>query len=314
MKNDILVIGELNVDLILNKIQSFPKMGAEILAHEMDLTLGSSSAIFASNISTLGLKTAFLGKIGEDNFGSLVVDSLENKKVDTSLIIKDKNLNTGATIVLNYEEDRAMVTHPGAMEMLTLQDVTKEKLATANHLHISSIFLQPGIKNNLVAILQMAKEAGLTTSMDTQWDPEEKWDIPLNEILPLLDVFIPNEIEICRLTGENDCKNAIDKIQDNANIIAVKRGNKGSMAYANKEIIEKPAYLNKSVVDAIGAGDSYDAGFIYKFINGCSLDQCLDFANLTGALNTTAPGGTGAFENIAKVKQLAHEKYNYKIE
>ena len=115
---DVIVIGELNVDLILNQIDSLPEIGKEILASKMDLVLGSSSAIFASNLSSLGAKVSFLGKIGNDSFGDLVINSLKTKGVNTDLVIREDKLKTGATVVLNYGEDRANVTHPGAMEHL----------------------------------------------------------------------------------------------------------------------------------------------------------------------------------------------------
>ena len=139
---DVIVVGELNVDLILNDIESFPEMGKEKIAGRMNLTLGSSSAIFASNLSSLGAKVAFLGKIGKDSFADLVLSSLEQKRVDTSMIIQDPDLATGATIVLNYGEVRAMVTHPGAMDFLGLDDITDELLERGAHLHFSSCFFR----------------------------------------------------------------------------------------------------------------------------------------------------------------------------
>ena len=97
---DVLVVGELNVDLILNGLQSMPVVGKEILAEAMTLTLGSSSAIFASNLSCLGTKVAFLGRVGDDSFGSLTIESLRAKGVDTRLLIHTPEHATGATIVL----------------------------------------------------------------------------------------------------------------------------------------------------------------------------------------------------------------------
>src|SRR5687767_11395669 len=128
---DVIVVGELNVDLILNQISSFPEIGKEILAQQMTLTLGSSSAIFASNLSSLGAKVAFIGKIGQDQFGEVVLQSLKAKGVDTGLIIQSSALHTGATVVLNFDEDRAMVTHPGAMDDLHLADISPEQLSRA---------------------------------------------------------------------------------------------------------------------------------------------------------------------------------------
>ncbi len=312
-KFDVLVVGELNVDLILNKIDSFPEMGKEKLADEMTLTLGSSSAIFASNISSLGAKVSFVGKIGQDSFGDLVLDSLKKKNVNTDFIISDKKSKTGATIVLNYDEDRAMVTHPGAMEELTINDISSEYLSAAKHLHISSIFLQPKIKENVLDLLVKAKKAGLTTSLDPQWDPNEKWDIDLRKLLPFIDVFLPNETEVTHLTKEPDVEKALKLLAPFANLIVVKMGSKGSALLRNGNISLQPAFLNEEVADAIGAGDSFDAGFISKFVKGESAIECQRFGNLCGALNTTAAGGTGAFSDYEKMKKIALEKFGMKI-
>ncbi len=312
-KYDALVVGELNVDLILNKIDGFPEIGKEKLAEEMTLTLGSSSAIFASNLSALGAKVAFVGKIGHDQFGELVLQSLENKGVSTEFIIQDKTLNTGATIVLNYDEDRAMLTHPGAMNHLTIKDITPEILKTARHLHFSSYYLQPGIRADVDQLFKMAKENNLTTSFDMQWDPEEKWQLPVQKILPFVDVFLPNRQELIYLTGQINLKEAIKKLRDHVNTVVVKMGNEGSFLFDTKAKLEKtlPAYKNEQVVDAIGAGDSFNAGFIFKYLQSASLEECQRFANLCGAINTTAAGGTTAFQNYQQIMQLAKERFGY---
>ncbi len=315
MKNkiyDALVVGELNVDLILNSIDSFPEMGKEKLAKSMNLTLGSSSAILASNLSSLGAKVSFAGKIGFDQFGVLVNDSLVNKGVNTDYLIRSKEWNTGATIVLNFDEDRAMVTYPGAMEHLTINDIPDEAFYLSKHLHFSSYFLQPGMQPGITDLFKKAKELGLTTSLDIQWDPNEKWDFDYQKVLPFVDVFFPNEQELLFLTKEKSIDNAVKKIISFANHIAVKLGSKGSLLVTNGKTVFKESYLNKNVVDAIGAGDSFNAGFIFKFINGFSLEECQEFGNLMGAINTTAAGGTTAFTNYNEIINIAKEKFGYK--
>ena len=127
-KPDVVVIGELNVDIILNHISQFPEIGKEILAENLTVTLGSSSAILASNLSTLGTSVAFIGKIGNDSFGNVVLESLKSKGVNISNVIKSEVYNTGATIVLNYEQDRAMITYPGAMNDFCSDDFDMEFL------------------------------------------------------------------------------------------------------------------------------------------------------------------------------------------
>jgi sugar/nucleoside kinase (ribokinase family) len=308
-KYDVITVGELNVDLILNDIESFPEIGKEKLAGEMTLTLGSSSAIFASNLSSLGAKVAFIGKIGKDSFGKTVIESLKNKNVSTDFISFDEKEKTGATIVLNFDEDRANVTYPGAMNNLSIADITDEKLSTAKHMHVSSVFLQPKIKENIIEIFEKAKKLGLTTSLDPQWDPFEKWDLNLKELLPYVDVFLPNEAELINLTGEFATEKAVRKIAPYAQVIAVKKGAEGSLVYTNGKFSEMPAFLNENVVDAIGAGDSFDAGFIFKFVKNASLAECQLFGNLCGAVNTVEAGGTTAFDNYETVMKIAREKF-----
>ena len=310
-KFDVIVVGELNVDLILNNIDSFPEMGKEKIAKNMALTLGSSSAIFASNLSSLGATVAFLGKIGNDSFGDLVIESLRSKNVNVDLIIRDKNSNTGATVVLNYNEDRAMVTYQGAMNELTIRDISKETLSLAKHLHFSSYYLQPGIKNEISELFKMAKDLELSTSFDMQWDPDEKWDFNYEKTLPLVDVFLPNEQELKYLTKNENIDDALDVLSQFSNAVIVKMGNKGSLLFNNGIKNLKNAFINNEVVDAIGAGDSFNAGFIFKYINGESLEKCQEFGNLMGAVNTTAAGGTTAFSSYKNVIRTAMEKFNY---
>ena len=191
-KYDVVVMGELNVDLILNKTAVFPEIGKEILAGQMNLVLGSSSAIFASNISCLGAKVAFIGKTGADLFGDFVIRNLHAKAVDTAGIVQDKSSSTGATVVINVNEDRAMITHPGAMETFSVDEVNWDIIRQSRHLHISSYFIQPSLQKDMHNILREARQLGLTTSFDPQWDPAEKWAIDLDRILPDVDLFFPN--------------------------------------------------------------------------------------------------------------------------
>lgn len=311
-KPEVVVIGELNVDIILNQIEGFPEMGKEILAQGMNITLGSSSAIFASNLSTLGTDVAFIGKIGKDNFASLVLDSLNSKRVDTSHILQSETLNTGATLVLNYDQDRAMVTYPGAMEDLKISEINFEFLSGARHLHFSSVFLQPGIREDLPALFSKAKAHGLTTSLDPQWDPAEKWDINLANLLEALDVFLPNMAEFLLLTNSKTMEEGIEKISKIAPdlMLVIKNGADGAYCWKRGILTHQPAFLNTAVVDCIGAGDSFNAGFVHAYLRGSTPEICLRTGALTGAVSTTRTGGTGAFLNLETVRGIASESFN----
>jgi sugar/nucleoside kinase (ribokinase family) len=308
---DVLVVGELNVDLILNQVDKFPEMGKEILAGQMTLTLGSSSAIFASNLSTLGTRVAFAGKLGHDNFGDHLIASLKSRGVDTQYIIRSVKNSTGATIVLNYGEDRAMVTYQGAMKYLSIQDVSDEALIKSRHLHVSSVFLQTALLPDLISLFKKAKSIGLTTSIDPQWDPNEKWDLDIQALLPHVDVFMPNIKELCAFTRAKDLQAGISAINAYANTIVVKSGSEGAYLWNGQSIIHQKPFLNTAVVDSIGAGDSFNAGFIHQYLQQKQLQECLAFGALTGAINTTRAGGTNAFENLSLVKTIAKSSFNY---
>lgn len=310
---DVVVVGELNVDLILNGLEKFPEVGKEIIAKNMTLTLGSSSAIFASNLSSLGAKVMFIGKLGFDSFATEVMVKLKSKNVDTTYVSKSQQSYTGATIALNYNEDRAMVTYPGAMEEFNIKDITDAMLSKASHLHVSSIFLQKGLRPDLVQLFKRAKALKMTTSLDPQWDPEEKWDINLQLLLPYVDVFFPNAIELMRLTKRKTIESAIDAVKSFAKIIVVKNGGDGSILWDGTKLLHQKAFNNPRIIDCIGAGDSFAAGFVKKYIEKKRIPDCLEYASLIGAINTTMAGGTTAFKDIATVKQIAQSKFNIQI-
>ncbi|SFL36300.1 Sugar or nucleoside kinase, ribokinase family [Porphyromonadaceae bacterium KH3CP3RA] len=310
-KFDVIAIGELNVDLILNSIDGEPEVGKEKFAKEMNLTLGSSTAIFAANIACLGSRTGFVGMIGQDTFGHLIESSLSSKGVDTSMLIKSDKYSSGATICLNYNEDRANVTYQGAMDFMTFDDIDKTLFPKTKHIHLSSIFMQAGIKKDLIDILKTARDNNVTTSLDTQWDPNEKWDMDYERILPYVDVFLPNETELKFITQATTLDEAAEKIAPYIHICVVKRGRKGSLLLQkNQEPIHLDAFLNNDVIDAIGAGDSFNAGFIHAFVKGETAGNAQIIGNLTGAINTTAAGGTGAFTSKETVKDIARTRFN----
>ena len=311
-KFDIIALGELNVDLILNQIEGEPEIGKEKFAKQMTLTLGSSTAIFAANAAALGAKVAFCGMIGNDSFGDLVETSLQKKGVDTRFLIRQDKYATGATICMSYDEDRANLTYQGAMDYMSLDDIDPEVFKTTKHIHISSIYMQSGVKRDLKKILELCQANGVTTSLDSQWDPVEKWDLDWKTILPMVTVFMPNETELKFLTRCNTLEEAIETIRPYTNAAVIKCGSKGSILIRKGQPDRKQAaLLNKNVVDCIGAGDSFNSGFITRLAAGDPLDRCQEYGNMTGAVNTTAAGGTTAFTCREDVEKIGRERFGW---
>jgi len=310
---DVLVVGELNVDLILNHLGQFPQVGKEVIARQMIFTLGSSSAIFASNLSVLGSRVAFCGRVGRDSFAGKILGDLGKKGVDTSFILHSDSLDTGISVALNVSEDRAMVTYPGAMSELSAAEVTDAMLGTAKHLHVSSVFLQPALQPGLTDLFARARALGLTTSLDPQWDPAEQWQLNWKRLLPDVHVFLPNQAELEQI--EAACSRGPQQaaVRDLPGCTVVKKGRAGAELWAQGGMLSQPAFLNREVVDAIGAGDSFDAGFIHSFVQGSPPADCLWFGALCGAINTTAAGGTTAFQDYDTVRRIARNTFNFQL-
>lgn len=313
-KYDIAAIGELNVDIILNGIESEPEIGKEKFCRDMIVTLGSSTAIFAANAAALGSKVCFVGMVGKDPFGELVCTSLQAKGVDTNYLIYG-NTPTGATICMSYDEDRANLTYQGAMDVMGFDDIAPEVFAEAKHIHLSSLFMQSGLLRDIHKVLDAAAANGATVSLDTQWDPMETWKLDYRAVLPKVTVFLPNEKELQALTGADDLEGAIAAVLPYlGGMMVVKCGSKGSLL-VRKDGSRKQldAFLNKEVVDAIGAGDSFNSGFVSAFVKGMSPETCQETGNLTGAVNTTAAGGTGAFTSLEAVRKVCQDRFGREI-
>ena len=311
---DIAAIGELNVDIILNGIESEPEIGKEKFCKDMTVTLGSSTAIFAANAAALGSKVCFVGLVGRDSFGDLVRTSLEAKGVDTKYVMQGE-VPTGATICMSYGEDRANLTYQGSMDVMGFDDIDKDVFNHVKHIHLSSLFMQSGLLRDVHKVLDLAAEKGITVSLDTQWDPMETWKLDYKTVLPKITVFMPNETELKALTHKDNLESAIQEVLPYLGCaMLVKCGSKGSLLVkkdgSRKEL---PAFLNKNVVDAIGAGDSFNSGFISAFVKGLSLEDCQETGNLTGAVNTTAAGGTGAFVSLEHVRKICRERFGKEI-
>ncbi|MFH0881772.1 MAG: sugar kinase [bacterium] len=290
---DVLVVGELNADLILFGMTQSPELGKEILADRMTLTMGSSSAIFAVNLASLGAKVAFAGRLGEDAFGKLVLESLQQGGVDTSSIIVDPSTPTGVTAVLGWGGDRAMVTFKGAMDDLKEVDITDGMLARARHLHVSSFYLQDELRPGCATLFKRAHDAGLTTSFDTQWDPAETWK-GVHDVLKHTDIFLPNESEALAISGAHDIADAIEALHHRGMTLVVKAGGQGAKMRNAEGVEFQVEPLDVNVVDAVGAGDSFDAGFVYAGLRGFDDENALTFANAIAAYSVTAAGGTAA--------------------
>ncbi len=299
---DLLVAGEINADLILTGEDLQPRFGqAEILAEHASLTIGSSSAILACGAARLGLSVALVGVVGDDLFGGFMLRSLGNRNVDVSEAIIDPHLETGLTVILNRRADRAIITYLGAIYALQAEQVSDELLGKARHLHISSYFLQTTLQPGLPGLFRRARALNLSTSLDTNWDPSEKW-LGVDALLPWVDVFLPNRAEILALTQAGSVEDAMAQLCRQDLTVAVKMGAQEALAQHGSQVARCPA-LPVEVIDTVGAGDSFDAGFLYGYLQDWELQRCLQLAVACGSLSTRSLGGVAAQPTLSEAIQ-----------
>jgi len=294
---DVTIAGELNLDIIFYGLPEELPPEHELLTDRMMLTLGSSSAIVAHNLAALGTRVGFQSRIGDDSLGQIALQRLRESGVDVSRVLQVPGpVTTALTVILQHQDWRNILTYSGTMVDLTLDDLDLEFLSDSRHFHLSSFYLQKGLRPQVPELFRKLKQAGLTLSLDTNDDPDDRWDEELFESLRYVDIFLPNAREAKQITGTDDLRVAATKLAEVVPTVIIKMGAEGAMAQRGKECLQSPA-LKVNFVDPVGAGDSFDAGFLHQFVRGGDLATCLAFGNRAAAFSTTRAGGTEAFRD-----------------
>src|SRR5579872_140773 len=303
---DVTIVGELNLDLILYGVPEEIPRERELLASDLNLTLGSSSAIVAHNLASLGSRVGFASCVGSDSFGELAMARLAAAGVDLSKVAVLPKRKTGLTVIMQRDSWRNMLTYPGTISDLRIEDLDLEYLASARHFHLSSYYLQRGLQADIPTLFKKMKSAGLTTSLDCNDDPDDRWQGGIREALRYVDIFMPNAREAMHLSGTRDAQTAAIDLAQIVPLVVVKVGAEGAIACRGEQTWSRPA-LKLQVVDPVGAGDSFNAGFLNEYFKGSDVQTCLAAGNLAGALSVTRAGGTEAFRDQAHREQFLKE-------
>jgi len=306
---DILTIGDMCVDLIVTGDDVVPQFGqVEKLVSNYELEMGGSCNIFACQAAKLGLRVGILGRVGDDGFGRLVLRRLVESGVAVQHVKVDSSLKTGLGIALCQGNDRAILTYLGSLNAVFPEEVSDDLLRSARHLHHGSFFLHTNLRPEIPDIFARARALSLSTSLDTNWDPEEKWNDTLQNALSLTDVFLPNEQEAKCISQTTCVDDAIQYFQKmGVAITAVKQGEKGAVV-VSKEERHSCVLPASSGGDSIGAGDSFNAGFLAGWLRDLPLDKCLQIASHCGKNVSAHTGGIRSQPNWATITQLVDIK------
>lgn len=297
---DLLVIGDANPDVVIGPVPEPIEYGQrEVLVPTGAIVLGGSGAITACGAARLGLRVAFAGRVGRDHAGAMVHDFLTAAGV-TCFLHMDDEVGTPLTTVLNRGSDRAILTAPGTLARTEAADVPPSLLASSRHVHASSYFLMPKLAAAVPGLFREAHRHGATTSLDTNDDPSGQWNpSDVDAVLAVTDVVLPNAAEAIKLGRRPTVREAVAALATGGRIVAVKNGADGALCHDGHELIECPT-ISVSTVDAVGAGDSFDAGFIAGLLGDLPPRRRLALAVACGALSTRASGGTAAQPGLAE--------------
>ncbi len=305
---DIVVLGEVNVDLILSGDVEPAWSQAEKLLDDAAFVLGGSSAIFACGAARLGLRVGFVGVVGDDLLGRFCRDGLAAAGVDVQHVVVDATRRTGMTVILQRPDDRAMLTHLGTIAALERSHIPEALLTQTRHAHVGSYWMQTALQPDLPQIFAELRRGGATTSIDTNWDPSERW-AGMELLLGEVDMLLPNEGEALGLARALAGRAlpidaAAELLAARVPTLVLKRGGNGALAMRGGERVAVAA-PQVAFVDAVGAGDSFDAGFVYGQLSGWELARSLALASACGSLSCRAAGGTAAQPTLAEALALA---------
>lgn len=289
----VLFIGDINVDVMMGGLECFPVLNREITCESFEITMGSSAVIAACVYASLGGNAAFLGLAGEDDYGAFMLKGMQGFGIDTARVRRTTRVCTGVTVNLTLDDTRTQITYPGTIAEFEASDLGAPDLQGIDHIHFAGPYQQTKFRPEIARILKLAKELGITTSLDPQWDASERWD-GMDAWLPLLSYLFANEDEALSMTSEKTPEAACLALAGRTACPVVKAGRAGSLLSIGGQVTSIPTW-EIAPVDTTGAGDSFAAGFLFAVLEkGMDLPDAARFGNAVGARSCLFVGGVNA--------------------
>lgn len=268
---DVISLGAALIDMIAH-VERFPKGDDEVFVPRLDMSCGGAAANTAVACAKLGLKTAFIGKLGaDDEFGKIIIESFEKTGVNTSLLKYSNKIGTGSCFVaLNREGERQLYAHSGAADLLEEEEILENEIIQSRIIYLSSL---KNIKP-FVRTAKIAKDNDIPVILNPGMLIIEQGLQAIKPLLKLIDILIFSYKEFTSLLSIKEDELSLDEIMSNLKLlfelgikaIVVTLGSKGSALFtinSTEKILVPPNEIE--VIDTTGAGDAFSAGFIYSF-------------------------------------------------
>jgi sugar/nucleoside kinase (ribokinase family) len=308
MNTECLVIGDLNVDLVLNDLTGFPALGKEITSDDYTMVIGGSGGIFTAVLSELGVRTSIISKIGVDFYGQFILDKLEKSNADTSRIIVSETEKTGITISLSYEKDKSQISSVNTIRNLKIDEIHLKDMKSIRHVHFSSYYMMESLKNSYIDIIRKIRSLNkeMTFSFDTNDDPRDEWGPEIYDIFKFIDILFLNKKEAIRISEQTVVEQAAKKLSEYVSTIIIKLGIEGYFARIGDKTYR--GYCNNTgninFLDGTGSGDNFDAAFIFGFLNDFNIEKNLEFANFCAEKSIEYIGGVGDAGKFRHIKDV----------
>jgi sugar/nucleoside kinase (ribokinase family) len=304
---DVVCLGQFTTDVIVTHVESLPEKGKAIFVDDISLNNGGCACNTAVVLGKLGIDTAVIGKVGCDTFGDYLIKVMNDVGLDTSGIVRDYSVNTSTTAVLvSPDGERSFLHYYGGNAKMSENDINYDIIKTAKILHVAAAFLVPGLDGEPMArVLKKAQQMGVKTSLDTAWDAEGRWMQLLEPCLRYIDIFIPSIEEAQILSSKKNASEIAEVFMGyGINTVVLKLGSEGCYTRTLEGEFAVPAFKVEKVVDTLGAGDSFVAGFLAATVNGWNLRKACRLANAVGAACVSTTGTSG----IRPIKEIV-ERY-----
>jgi len=306
--NEVLFIGDINVDIVMGRLKTLPVIDKEITCETFEITMGSSAVFAACAYSLLGGNSSFLGLAGNDDNGKFMIQSMKELGINTHLVRFTDKVKTGVTVNLIYKNSRTQITYLGTIAELGIDHIDPTVFHHINHVHFAGIYQQYNLQPDLTQLLMIAKNQGVTTSLDPQWDEREQWE-GMEKWLPLLSYLFINEDEALSISRADCVENAWKTLSEKTSCPVIKAGKRGCLIGGGREITWVPAFP-VDVVDTVGAGDAFDAGFLLGVQDkSMSIQGAARFANAVGARNCMSVGGVNTSLNYQTTIQFMEQRH-----
>lgn len=305
---DAVVIGDANIDLVVVGSHTMPSSGEEIFVDNMQVHVGGGAALFSLSLAKLGMKLAFNGVLGKDQFGQFILDEFKHIGINTEQIKRSELNNTGISIAINPQKDRSFITYMGSNQEVNLQQVNLQEITQGRHIHLTGY---KGRTNHetFIELVKKLKAAGITLSCDTGWDDTGEWYQGIMELMSYIDVFFMNEQEALHYTRTSNIQDSISVLRKYSNYFVLKLGAKGAAACVMGETTYRSGFI-VDTVDTTGAGDSFNAGYMYGFLSDKSIEDCLLYGNACGSFSVRHYGGSTGTPTIKVLEQYIADHHH----